>query len=33
MDEAIARLVARLRGRTYTGPPGPPAGLRVTAAS
>ena len=33
MDEAIARLVARLRGRTYTGPPGPPAGLRVTVAS
>jgi hypothetical protein len=33
MDEAIARLVARLRRRPYTGPPGPPAGLRATAAS
>jgi len=33
MDESIARLVARLRRRPYTGPPGPPAGLQVTAAS
>jgi len=33
VDEAIARLVARLRRRPYTGPPGPPAGLRAGAAS
>jgi hypothetical protein len=33
MDESIARVVARLRRRPYTGPPGPPAGLRATAAS
>jgi hypothetical protein len=33
MDEAIARAVARLRRRPYTGPPGPPAGLQATAAS
>jgi hypothetical protein len=33
IDEAIARWVARLRRRPYTGPPGPPAGLRATARS
>jgi hypothetical protein len=33
VDEFIARVVARLRRRPYTGPPGPPAGLRATAAS
>jgi len=33
VDESIARVVARLRRRPYTGPPGPPAGLRATAAS
>jgi hypothetical protein len=33
LDEGIARMVARLRRRPYTGPPGPPAGLRATAAS
>jgi hypothetical protein len=33
LDDAIARMVARLRRRPYTGPPGPPAGLRATAAS
>ena len=33
VDESIARAVARLRRRPYTGPPGPPAGLRATAAS
>lgn len=33
VDESIARLVARLRRRPYTGPPGPPAGLRAPAAS
>jgi hypothetical protein len=33
IDESIARVVARLRRRPYTGPPGPPAGLRATAAS
>lgn len=33
VDESIARLVARLRRRPYTGPPGPPAGLWAGAAS
>jgi len=33
VDESIARWVARLRRRPYTGPPGPPAGLRATAGS
>jgi hypothetical protein len=33
IDEAIARWVARLRRRPYTGPPGPPAGLRAAARS
>jgi hypothetical protein len=33
IDESIARVVARLRRRPYTGPPGPPAGLRATAVS
>ena len=33
VDEAIARGVARLRRRPYTGPPGPPAGLRAAAES
>ena len=32
-DEVIARWVARLRRRPYTGPPGPPAGLRAMARS
>jgi hypothetical protein len=33
IDESIARWVARLRRRPYTGPPGPPPGLRATARS
>jgi hypothetical protein len=33
IDESIARLVARLRRRPYTGPPGPPAGLTAAAGS
>jgi hypothetical protein len=33
VDESIARVVARLRRRPYAGPPGPPTGLRATAAS
>ncbi len=33
VDESIARWIARLRRRPYTGPPGPPAGLQVPAAS
>ncbi len=33
LDEFIARWIGRLRRRPYTGPPGPPAGLRATAGS
>ena len=33
MDESIARWVGRLLRRPYTGPPGPPAGLRAPARS
>ena len=33
LDEFVARWIGRLRRRPYTGPPGPPAGLRATAAS
>ena len=33
LDEFIARWIGRLRRRPYTGPPGPPAGLRPTAGS
>ena len=33
VDESIARWVARLRHRPYTGPPGPPAGLRAAVRS
>ena len=33
LDEFIARWIARLRRRPYTGPPGPPDGLRPQAAS
>jgi hypothetical protein len=33
IDESIARWVARLRRRPYSGPPGPPAGLPAAAAS
>jgi hypothetical protein len=33
LDEFIARWMARLRRRPYTGPPGPPDGLRSTAGS
>ena len=33
LDEFIARWIARLRRRSYTGPPGPPDRLRPTAAS
>jgi hypothetical protein len=33
VDEFIARLVGRLLRRPYTGPPGPPAGLRAAAGS
>ena len=31
IDESIARWVARLRRRPYSGPPGPPAKLRAVA--
>ncbi|MGO9078410.1 MAG: hypothetical protein ACLQDY_05145 [Streptosporangiaceae bacterium] len=31
LDEFIARWIGRLRRRPYTGPPGPPDGLRATA--
>jgi hypothetical protein len=33
VDESIARFVARLRRRPYTGPPGPPTGLLAPGAS
>ena len=33
LDEFIARWIGRLRRRPYTGPPGPPAGLRAKAES
>ena len=33
LDEFIARWIGRLRRRPYTGPPGPPDGLRATAGS
>ena len=33
LDEFIARWMARLRRRPYTGPPGPPDGLRSKAGS
>jgi hypothetical protein len=33
LDEFIARWIGRLRRRPYTGPPGPPAGLRAKATS
>ncbi|HTP15232.1 MAG TPA: hypothetical protein VMK13_05290 [Streptosporangiaceae bacterium] len=33
LDEFIARWIGRLRRRPYTGPPGPPAGLRARAGS
>ena len=33
LDEFIARWIARLRRRPYTGPPGPPDGLRAEAGS
>jgi len=33
LDEFIARWIARLRRRPYTGPPGPPAGLPAKAGS
>ncbi len=33
LDEFIARWIGRLRRRPYTGPPGPPDGLRAGAAS
>ena len=33
LDELIARWIGRLRRRPYTGPPGPPGGLRAGAAS
>ena len=33
LDEFIARWIGRLRRRPYTGPPGPPGGLRAKAAS
>ncbi len=33
LDEFIARWIARLRRRPYTGPPGPPDGQRAKAAS
>jgi hypothetical protein len=33
LDEFIARWIARLRRRSYTGPPGPPDRLRAEAAS
>ena len=31
LDEFIARWIGRLRRRPYTGPPGPPDGLRAKA--
>jgi hypothetical protein len=31
LDEFIARWIGRLRRRPYTGPSGPPDGLRATA--
>jgi hypothetical protein len=33
LDEFIARWMGRLRRRPYTGPPGPPAGLRAKEGS
>ena len=33
LDEFIARWIERLRRRPYTGPPGPPDGLRAKAGS
>src|SRR5437773_1370914 len=33
LDEFMARWVARLRRRPYTGPPGPPGGLPAVAGS
>ena len=33
LDEFIARWMGRLRRRPYTGPPGPPDGLRAKAGS
>jgi len=33
LDEFIARWIGRLRRRPYTGPPGPPAGLRARAGA
>jgi hypothetical protein len=33
LDEFIARWTGRLRRRPYTGPPGPPAGLRTEEGS
>ena len=33
LDEFIARWIGRLRRRPYTGPPGPPDGLRAKAAA
>jgi hypothetical protein len=33
LDEFIARWIGRLRRRPYTGPPGPPDGLRAKAGS
>jgi len=33
LDEFIARWIGRLRRRPYTGPPGPPDGLRAEAGS
>jgi hypothetical protein len=33
LDEFIARWIGRLRRRPYTGPPGPPDGLRATTGS
>jgi len=33
LDESIARWMGRLRRRPYTGPPGPPDGLRAKAGS
>ena len=33
LDEFIARWIGRLRRRPYTGPPGPPDGLRAGAGS
>jgi hypothetical protein len=33
LDEFIARWIGRLRRRPYTGPPGPPGGLRAKEGS